>query len=158
MVLARLALAEGVFSQARTESVLFLSEAVETTVRVTGVPSPLRKSSCCTAHENTEQLLGAIHENLLGTFRWTACSCPKLFWTWSTPTILAPERMKDSTAARAFKDNQLHWPGSLWETKMSHLGTLGGTLPLRLPPGSGRMEEGTNGQLVCFCLDIQSWL
>lgn len=33
MVLAQLALAEGIFSQARTDSVLFLSKAVETTVR-----------------------------------------------------------------------------------------------------------------------------
>lgn len=79
MILACLALAEGIFSPARTESVLFLSQALETTVHVTGAPSPLRKSSCCTAPGNTEQLLGAINENLLGTFRWTGCSCPKLF-------------------------------------------------------------------------------
>lgn len=34
MVLARLALAEGIFSRAGTDSVLFLSKAVETTVYV----------------------------------------------------------------------------------------------------------------------------
>lgn len=39
MVLARLALAEGILSQARTESsVLFLSKAFETTVHVTAAP------------------------------------------------------------------------------------------------------------------------
>lgn len=46
MVLAQLALAEGIFSQARTDSVLFLSKAVETTVHVTGVHSPFPKYSC----------------------------------------------------------------------------------------------------------------
>lgn len=46
MVLAQLALAEGIFSQARTDSMLFFSKAVETTVHVTGVPSPFPKYSC----------------------------------------------------------------------------------------------------------------
>lgn len=150
MVLAQLALAEGIFSQARIESVLFLSKALETAAHVTGAPSPLRKSSCCPAHGNTEQLLGAIHDNLLGTFRWTGCSCPKLFWTWSTPTILAPERMKDSTAERAFKDNRLHRPESHWETKTSHLGTLGRAIwepweecfPLDSPQGQAAWRKG----------------
>lgn len=30
--------------------------------------------------------------------------------------------------------------------KLSHLGTPGATLPLRLPPGPGRMEDGMHGQ------------
>jgi len=46
MVLAQLALAEGIVSQARTDSELLLSKAVETTVHVTGVPSPFLKYSC----------------------------------------------------------------------------------------------------------------
>lgn len=46
MVLAQLALAEGIFSQARTDSMLFLSKAVETTVHITGLPSPFLKYSC----------------------------------------------------------------------------------------------------------------
>lgn len=46
MVLAQLALAEGIFSPARTDSVLFLSKAVETTVHVAGIPSPFPKYSC----------------------------------------------------------------------------------------------------------------
>lgn len=46
MVLAQLALAEGIFSQARTDSVLFFSKAVETTVHVTEVSSPFPKYGC----------------------------------------------------------------------------------------------------------------
>lgn len=46
MVLAQLALAEGIFSQARTDSVLFLSKAFETTVHITGASSPFPKYSC----------------------------------------------------------------------------------------------------------------
>lgn len=30
--------------------------------------------------------------------------------------------------------------------KLSHLGTPGASLPLRLPPGPGRMEDGMHGQ------------
>lgn len=54
MVLAWLALAEGIFSPARTESALFLSKALETTVHIMGAPSALWKSSCsCTQHMET---------------------------------------------------------------------------------------------------------
>lgn len=53
--------------------------------------------------------------------------------------------MKDSIAVRVFKDNQLPLgaTGSHWEMKLCHLGTLGATLPFGLPPGPGRMEDGT---------------
>lgn len=47
MVLAQLALPDGIFSQARTDRPLFFfSKAVETTVHVTGVPSPFPTYSC----------------------------------------------------------------------------------------------------------------
>lgn len=46
MVLAQLALAEGIFSQSRTDSVPFLSKTVETNVHITGAPSPFPKYSC----------------------------------------------------------------------------------------------------------------
>lgn len=51
---------------------------------------------------------------------------------------MAPEQIKDLTAVRAFKGNQLHQPGSSWKMKLSHLGTLGATLPSDYPQGHER--------------------
>lgn len=49
---------------------------------------------------------------------------------------------KDLTAARAFKDNRLHQPGSHWETKMSHLGILGGAFGNPEGNASPQGQEG----------------
>lgn len=155
MVLARFALAEGFFTQARTESELFLSKAAETTAQVTGAPSPLRKSSCCTAPGDTEQLLGPSTTTcwaLLGgqdavVLNYFGPGAHQLCWLQrerETRQLRGLSRIINCIGQGAF--GRQRW--AIWELWEKHF-------PLGCPQGQ---EGWRKGQMVCFCLDIQSWL